>query len=180
MKFLLFIPFFFFQFHCFLCCHENERQALLTFKFLLYDPSLRLSSWQGLDCCAWDGITCSNSSHVIAIDRHNPDPGLYFRALDSDYIPTNNKSTAITGTISPSLFTLLHLQSLDLSFNNFSFAEISSQFNNLKRLTHLNLSNSMFSGPITTQFANLSSLQELDLSCSYPIDDSQPSTPHDC
>ncbi|OVA19240.1 Leucine-rich repeat [Macleaya cordata] len=143
---------FFAQFPISHCCHEDERAALLSFKSFLTDPSNRLSSWQvgAQNCCNWYGIQCSHDSfHVVSVDLHSP------------------SSTALNGTISLSLFNLTHLQYLDLSFNDFQFSKIPHQFANLKHLTYLNLSNSMFSGSITTQFANLSSLQYLDISCSF-------------
>ncbi|OVA19245.1 Leucine-rich repeat [Macleaya cordata] len=90
------------------------------------------------------------------------------RNLYSVIVPTSFKSTALSGTISPSLFNLHHLKYLDLSYNNFD-SKISHHFANLKNLVYLNLSNSMFSGSITTQFANLSSLQYLDISCSFMV-----------
>ncbi|URD84984.1 LRR receptor-like serine threonine-protein kinase [Musa troglodytarum] len=53
-------------------CRETERKALIDFKRGLHDPSNRLSSWVGEDCCAWEGVGCSNiSGHVIKLDLRN-------------------------------------------------------------------------------------------------------------
>ncbi|KAL5987524.1 hypothetical protein ACLOJK_035272 [Asimina triloba] len=151
-------------------CYPDERAALVSFKSSLADPSDRLSTWQGQNCCEWDGIRCSNSFHVVSIDLRNPAPVDFVRAVDSKAIlVSGSQSSAVSGTISPSLFSLTHLQYLDLSFNNFLYSKVPLQFSDLKSLVYLNLSNSMFSGSITTQFSNLSSLESLDLSCSSLI-----------
>ncbi|KAJ8630800.1 hypothetical protein MRB53_024123 [Persea americana] len=153
-------------------CHENERAALLGFKSSLTDPTGRLSSWKGSNCCSWQGILCSNSSNVISIDLRNPKPQVFARATNSRLVLlSNSNSTAISGTISPSLFSLRHLRYLDLSFNNFHLSRIPQQVGTLKKLAYLNLSNSNISDSITTQFSNLSLLQSLDLSCSVRIID---------
>ena len=63
-----------------------------------------------------------------------------------------------------SLFLLRHLRSLNLAGNFFYYSLISSEFGNFKTLTHLNLSNSGFSGKIPYEISHLSSLVSLDLS----------------
>ncbi|PPD94320.1 hypothetical protein GOBAR_DD08648 [Gossypium barbadense] len=144
----------------------------MSFKSNMADPSNRLSSWKGQNCCSWYGINCSDSFHVTAIDLRNPKPDSLILDMNSQLVSTSDvPSTALTGTIPPSLFSLTHLRYLDLSFNNFSFSKVPLGFSNLTGLTYLNLSNVMFNGSITTQFSNLTSLMELDLSCSSSIVD---------
>ncbi|THG21381.1 receptor-like protein 12 [Camellia sinensis] len=124
-------------------CHNDESTALLQFKQSLSfncsasrcnrDPSVPYDTdnWkEGTDCCAWDGVTCDNTtSHVIGLD-------LYCNCL--------------YGTIHPnsSLFNLVHLQHLDLSCNNFTHSQILPSFGRFTNLTHLDLSESYLSGPI--------------------------------
>ncbi|KAL8146679.1 hypothetical protein AgCh_004421 [Apium graveolens] len=152
----------------------TERSALLHVKSLLFDPSNRLNSWQGDDCCIWEGVRCSSSGHVVSLDLRNPSPQSFLVNLNSELVPASsnvNKSTAIQGKISPSLFTLKQLHYLHLSFNDFMSSTLPSGLSNLTSLTYLNLSNAMFDDSITTQLANLTSLTQLDLSCSTEIID---------
>ncbi|KAE8714316.1 hypothetical protein F3Y22_tig00110198pilonHSYRG00168 [Hibiscus syriacus] len=142
----------------------------MSFKSNMADPSNRLSSWKGQNCCSWYGINCSDTFHVTVIDLRNPEPENLFLDMNSQLVSTSDApSTALIGTIHSSLFSLTHLTYLDLGFNNFSFSEVPSGFSNLTALTYQNLSNAMFEDSITTQFSNLTSLVELDLSCSSVI-----------
>ncbi|KAI7992186.1 Receptor-like protein 9DC3 [Camellia lanceoleosa] len=123
-------------------CHNDESTALLQFKksFSFNCSACKCSripaqydidNWkEGTDCCAWDGVTCDNTtSHVIGLDL---------------------VCNCLYGTIHPnsSLFNLVHLQHLDLSLNNFNHSQILPSFGRFTDLTHLYLSDSYLSGPI--------------------------------
>jgi hypothetical protein len=50
-------------------CRKREREALLTFKQGITDPSNQLTSWIGEECCMWEGIGCDNiTGHVIRLN----------------------------------------------------------------------------------------------------------------
>ncbi|KAJ4826992.1 hypothetical protein Tsubulata_031500 [Turnera subulata] len=132
-------------------CHDHEKSALLQFKdsFSIDEYcDQKFEGWnQASDCCLWDGIECEDvSGHVISLDL---------------------TSSCLSGSInsSSSLFQLLHLRSLNLADNDFNRSSIPSALGHLlPNLTHLNLSNSAFSGPIPSSISNLSKLSSLDLS----------------
>ncbi|XP_065865491.1 receptor-like protein 7 [Euphorbia lathyris] len=137
-------------------CHDNERSALLKFKesfSVKCDDSgyAKVASWpiQGREtsnCCSWNGVQCSNETgHVIALDLST---SCLFGSINS----------------SSTLFLLVHLRRLDLSFNNFNYSRIPSGIRNLSSLTHLNLSVSNFSDQIPSEILQLSNLVSLDLS----------------
>ncbi|XP_075645260.1 receptor-like protein 7 [Castanea sativa] len=146
-------------------CNEDERSALLQFKESIvvncasHDPYSfpKVASWKldgvgGGDCCSWDGIECDkNSGHVIGLDL---------------------SSSSLYGSINTnsSLFTLVHLQYLNMAFNDFNNSNIPVGLANLSMLKHLNLSKSSFSGQIPSQISELSNLVSLDLS--FNIDSS--------
>ncbi|KAM3345383.1 hypothetical protein P3S68_025092 [Capsicum galapagoense] len=132
-------------FYCFSLvdgCYEGERAALMSFKSLLTDPSNRLYSWKGENCCSWKGIKCSSSGHVVVVDLRNPHP-IEVKININKEVVSNSKNTsdfALRGTISPLLFTLDRIQHLDLN-------------------------------SIAMQFTNLTSLRSLDLSCANLVPD---------
>ncbi|KAF3631150.1 putative CASP-like protein PIMP1-like [Capsicum annuum] len=163
-------------FYCFSLvggCHEGERAALMSFKSLLTDPSNRLSSGKAENCCNWKGIKCSSSGRVVVVNLRNPHPDEVMINVNKEVVSSSNNASdfALKGNISPLLFTLDHIQHLDLSFNNFMFSKLPVEISNLTKLTYLNLSNSMFQDSIDMRFSNLTSLRSLDLSCANLVPD---------
>ncbi|KAF3457428.1 hypothetical protein FNV43_RR02086 [Rhamnella rubrinervis] len=97
------------------------------------------------DCCSWDGVTWNTKTgKVVALD------------LSNSWLQGSLCSNS-------SLFKLHGLRRINLSFNNFSFSTIPSEFGQLFRLTQLNLSFSMFSGHIPSEISFLTHLVSLSL-----------------
>ncbi|XP_030512619.2 receptor-like protein 7 [Rhodamnia argentea] len=137
-------------------CLEDEMYALLQFKerYEINDDASgdplahpKTLSWNNSrDCCSWDGIECDeNTGHVIVLDLGS---SLLYGSID-------NNST---------LFQLAHLEKLNLSDNHFNDSRIPSRVGDLLRLTHLDFSASVFSGPVPSEIFKLTSLVYLDLS----------------
>jgi Leucine-rich repeat (LRR) protein len=154
-------------------CHHDDSSALLQFKesfiinkFAYGYPSTcqKVASWtvegDKSDCCSWDGVECDvdigHVTHVIGLD------------LSSSCLYGSINSTS-------SLFRLVHLQRLNLANNHFNYSHIPSQVRDLSRLTHLNLSSSVFSGQIPLEISQLSHLSSLDLSQNYDLELKKPS-----
>ncbi|XP_011043739.1 PREDICTED: probable leucine-rich repeat receptor-like protein kinase At1g35710 isoform X2 [Populus euphratica] len=142
-----------------LCAHRQSL-SLLQFKqsfsiqnssalseYYCPHPFPKTESWkEGTDCCLWDGVTCDlKTGHVTALD-------LSCSMLYGTLLPNN------------SLFSLHHLQHLDLSFNDFNSSHISSRFGQFSSLTHLNLSSSDLAGQVPSEISHLSKMVSLDLS----------------
>ncbi|XVE90657.1 hypothetical protein DITRI_Ditri20bG0094800 [Diplodiscus trichospermus] len=138
-------------------CHNDERLALMQFKeSFIIDKSApaatssaypKVEKWkfQGVDCCSWDGIECDKiSGQVIGLNLSN---SFLYGSINS----------------SSSLFHLVHLQTLNLAYNDFNYSVIPSALGNLSMLTYLNLSHSVFSGQIPSKISELHKLSFLDL-----------------
>ncbi|KAK7844712.1 receptor-like protein eix2 [Quercus suber] len=127
-------------------CIQTEREALLSFKEGLDrtdEYGWHPDDWVGEDCCQWDGVECNNKSgHVTKLFL---------------------KNWRLSGKISSSLIHLKYLNYLDFSGNNFTGIQIPQFFGMLENLMYLNLSYTYFSGEIP-HLNNLSRLTHLDLS----------------
>nr|TKR90413.1 hypothetical protein D5086_0000233550 [Populus alba] len=155
LSFILFL----FHFHSTISsshfCAPNQSLSLLQFKESFYIKSSaserchhpKTESWkEGTDCCLWDGVSCDmKTGHVTALDL---------------------SCSMLYGTLHPNstLFSLHHLQKLDLSDNHFNSSHISSRFDQFSNLTHLNLNFSVFAGQVPSEISHLSKLVSLDLS----------------
>ncbi|WVZ14957.1 hypothetical protein V8G54_012523 [Vigna mungo] len=134
-------------------CSEKERNALLSFKHELADPSNRLSSWSEVeDCCSWPGVRCNNfTGQVMELNLNTP------------------VGWQLGGKISPSLLELKSLTRLDLSSNYFVLTPIPSFLGSMQSLRYLDLSFNGFMGLVPHQLGNLSNLQHLNLSYNYGL-----------
>ncbi|KAK9673043.1 hypothetical protein RND81_12G142300 [Saponaria officinalis] len=151
-------------------CHEAEREALLKFKQSLNDTQNRLSSWEGKDCCLWEGVGCDNvTSYVNRLDLHDPcyDPdcsrsmSMISAKLDRSLV---EKVRIIVSILSLSKSTLLDTSNLS-KMNS----QIPGFVGSFKRLRYLNLSSSNFDGVVPSQLGNLTRLHTLDLSMSFSL-----------
>ena len=153
LYFLLLFSLIFFGIHvsfvsgeCRTCRHDQMFLLLKLKNNLNVAAAENLVSWDpNTDGCSWRGITCDANGHVISLD-------LSSHSISNGFdIPTT-------------IFSLQHLQILNLANNNFYSSQIPSGFHKLGNLTYLNLSNSGFSGQIPKAMANLTQLVILDFS----------------
>ncbi|KAM4080575.1 hypothetical protein ACJW30_11G027800 [Castanea mollissima] len=138
-------------------CLSDQSSALLHFRnsfavsysnhYCDYFSYPKKKSWKmGTDCCGWDGVTCDTmTGHVIAVDL---------------------SCSGLHGPIHPNstLFSLRHLQRLNLAYNHFYGSTISSKFGGFANMTHLDLSDCYFAGNSPSEISHLSKLVSLNLS----------------
>jgi len=143
-------------------CHPDESSALMEFKqsfkinrttFQCFYPKVESWSLDGYgDCCSWDGVECDEATgHVTSL---------------------NLSHSCLIGTLSSnnSLFRLLHLESLNLAWNDFTDSSIPYGFGNLSKLQYLNLSSSHFLGKVPSDISRLSKLVSLDLNLEWDLE----------
>ncbi|CAH2035221.1 unnamed protein product [Thlaspi arvense] len=131
-------------------CHPDDEVGLLAFKSgITEDPSGILSSWKkGTYCCSWDGVSCPNGNRVAVLTVR---------------IESNDAGSFLSGTISPSLAKLRHLEGI-VFINLKNITGPFPQF--LFRLPHLMyvyLENNRLSGPLRANIGTLSHLDTLTI-----------------
>ncbi|CAH8262299.1 unnamed protein product [Arabidopsis lyrata] len=132
---------------------NTDGVALLSFKYsILNDPLSVLRNWNYDDetPCSWTGVTCTELG-----TPNTPD----MLRVTSLVLP--NKQ--LLGSVSPDLFSILHLRILDLS-NNFFHGSLSDSVSNASELRVLSLGNNKVSGELPGSISNVASLQLLNLS----------------
>ncbi|CAM6112070.1 unnamed protein product [Calypogeia fissa] len=131
---------------------SEDLQALLEFKQAIQNSTVLDGSWDNatvsngtiITPCEWVGVTCSNGSSPVVTALVLSGMGLH-------------------GFISPAIGRLTHLQSLDLSFNNFS-GVIPAEIGNLSALQTLQLNGNQLTEQVPISISWLTALQVLDVS----------------
>nr|URM60685.1 CO-like family protein [Gymnema sylvestre] len=119
-----------------------EVKALMDIKESLNDPHGVLN-WDtnAVDPCSWAMITCSHDGLVISLAA---------------------PSQSLSGSISPSIGNLTHLQILLLPNNNIS-GTVPSELGRLQKIETIDLSDNLFTGDIPSSLSQIKSLQYLRL-----------------
>ncbi|XP_074284277.1 receptor-like protein EIX2 [Silene latifolia] len=133
-------------------CIPSERAALLNFKHNLtfFDEDVS-STWKGEECCKWSRVVCDNTiGHVIQLNLNGDENYQLLKMEKLEYLVY--------------FLQLKQLESLDLSFNDFSYSSIPRFMGSMKQLRYLSLSTSSLGGLIPYELGNLTNLQDLDLS----------------
>ncbi|CAM8925793.1 unnamed protein product [Rhodiola kirilowii] len=133
-------------------CLEHQKSLLVKLKqsLSISNCGTRIPRWDSnRDCCGWPGVACSKNGYVTGLD-------LSYECIERGL---NNSSP---------LFELQYLTNLNLAGNILQWrADMSSGFERLVNLMHLNMSFSSFSGRFLIEISNLTRLVTLDLSYSY-------------
>ncbi|XP_074284286.1 receptor-like protein EIX2 [Silene latifolia] len=132
-------------------CKPSERAALLNFKHnLTYFDKDVSSSWKGDECCEWSRVLCDDTTgHILE---------LYLNGHDSNHLLKMEK---LESTVY--LLELRQLESLDLSYNDFSYSSIPTLMGSMKKLRYLNLESSSIGGLVPYELGNLTNLLVLEL-----------------
>lgn len=75
-------------------CVESEKKALLRVEqsLTVTDPSDRLASWVGKECCIWEGVSCDiQTGNVIKLDLKDTSNNCYLKKVG--YLISGNPSS---------------------------------------------------------------------------------------
>ncbi|KAL6647494.1 hypothetical protein ACP70R_014931 [Stipagrostis hirtigluma subsp. patula] len=122
---------------------DPQVSALYEMRMQLTDEEGVLKDWKHdqMTPCSWEHVTCK----------------------DNKVTEITLSSSALAGTLSPSIAKITTLQKLLLDGNAIS-GGIPEEFGNLSSLTTLNLGRNLFNGSIPDSLGRLSKLENLDLS----------------
>ncbi|XXG85218.1 hypothetical protein AAC387_Pa11g0339 [Persea americana] len=152
-------------------CIERERQALIKFKQSLKDPSNRLSSWAGEDCCRWTSIRCNNrTGHVTILNLRNtyqPPMASFPQDIFQVIIKNDGGEAYSRSCLSGAIFTSIgemmpKLMHLSIS-SNYINGTIPLSICKMKFLTNLYLSKNRLTAEIPQCFGDLDLLRVMDL-----------------
>ncbi|PIN02913.1 Leucine-rich repeat protein [Handroanthus impetiginosus] len=115
-----------------LSCNQLDRESLLSFYHQISSASATPLNWSSTDCCQWEGIACR--TYDLRVTRL--------------WLPQRG----LAGTITPFLANLSHLSHLNLSCNHLSGPFPHTVFNTLNHLQTVDLSSNQFNGSIDSVF----------------------------
>ncbi|CAA6672130.1 unnamed protein product [Spirodela intermedia] len=163
-----------------MCCHDEERKALLEIKTSINFPNkgLALPDWGnsttevGEDCCQWPGITCDfNTGHVVEIDLYSErssaketwSPNLTMLAELGQLKKLNLGLNKMNGGIPEGSYLQLEEPEASRPFLEHIEWSIPSCLCSLRSLTELDLSYNELQGDIPSCFGSFQSLAILNL-----------------
>ncbi|KAG2320478.1 hypothetical protein Bca4012_056478 [Brassica carinata] len=131
-------------------CHPDDEEGLLAFKSgITRDPSGILSSWKkGTACCTWNGIICHNGDRVTILSLFG--------------FP-KKPERSLSGTLSPSLAKLQHLEVFSLEGHRNITGSFPHFLLQLPKLRYLIMEDNHLSGPLPSDISMLSQLEGLNL-----------------
>ncbi|XP_072973327.1 tyrosine-sulfated glycopeptide receptor 1-like [Typha angustifolia] len=135
-------------------CSQLDRESLLSFHdgLLLTTNNSLVDSWNGSDCCLWEGIGCNTNGAVTRISlpskelRGEISPALA-NLTQLSYIDLSHNWLA--GTLPSALLWSSSIVTFDVSFNRLTggLPELPSSTNGALPMKLLNVSSNCFTGP---------------------------------
>ncbi|KAK3152586.1 hypothetical protein QOZ80_2BG0161010 [Eleusine coracana subsp. coracana] len=145
-----------------------EVAALMAVKSRVRDDKGLMAKWDinSVDPCTWSMVTCSPDGFVVSLQMANNElSGTLSPSIGNlSHLQTMSlQNNRISGQIPPEIGKLTNLNALDLSGNQF-VGDIPSSLGQLTRLNYLRLDRNNLSGQIPVDVAKLPGLTFLDLS----------------